>query len=104
MNIAEKTRTAREARGLSREALARIVGVTGHSIYLWETGRSHPLRKNVLALAGALHLPLGEVLVGGSPEIALASVEELLEQVRRAVGIRHGVRPDQVRVDVSVVV
>lgn len=104
MNIAEKTRTAREARGLSREALARIVGVTGHSIYLWETGRSHPLRKNVLALADALHLPLGEVLAGSSPEIASASVEELLEQVRRAVGLRYGVRPDQVKVDVSVAV
>lgn len=104
MDIAEKIRTAREARGLSREDLARIVDVTGQSIYLWETGRSHPLRKNVLALAGALNLPLGEVLEGERIEIAFASVEELLEKVRRAVGLRHDVSPESVRVDISIAI
>lgn len=37
-----KLRAAREARGMSQEQLAAIIGVTDGSISNWETGRANP--------------------------------------------------------------
>lgn len=102
MDISNKIKDAREALGWSRENLARRINVTGHSIYLWETGRSQPLRKHVFALAEVLQLPISDLLVGERPKSSTGSVEELLEQLKRALGMRHGVSSDQIRIDVTV--
>jgi transcriptional regulator with XRE-family HTH domain len=39
-------RAYRESRGLSQEALAAELGVTGMTIYRWEKGRRIPQRKD----------------------------------------------------------
>lgn len=104
MTLGQKLRTARDALGLSRSEVARKIGVSMQTIYLWETGRSQPLRKYVHALAATLHLPRGELLIGDFPADAPVSVEGLMEELRRAVAFRHEVDIDQVSVDVAVAI
>nr|WP_315024310.1 helix-turn-helix transcriptional regulator [Brevundimonas diminuta] len=104
MSLGRKLKDAREALDLSQADVGREVGVTGQTIYLWETGRSRPLRKYVNALAATLHLSRAELLLGDFPADAPASVEELVEKLRRAVAVRHGVAADQVSVDIAIAI
>jgi len=84
--------------------VGRRVGVTGQTIYLWETGRSQPLRKYAHPLAATLHLSRGELLLGDFPADAPVSVEGLVEELQRAVSFRHGVAVDQVTVDIAITI
>lgn len=104
MNLGQKLRSARDALGLSRSDVARKIGVTPQTIYLWETGRSQPLRKYIHALAATLHLPRGELLIGELPADAPVSVEGLMEELRGAVAFRHGVGVDQISVNVAIAI
>jgi transcriptional regulator with XRE-family HTH domain len=53
-------RAWRQARRVSQEALAARAGVSARHLSFVETGRSSPSRELVLALAGALDVPLRE--------------------------------------------
>jgi transcriptional regulator with XRE-family HTH domain len=56
----------REDRGLSREALAQLSGITRMGIYYIETGRRQPTVHTLRKLAKALQVPLAELLPNGS--------------------------------------
>src|SRR6185295_16235635 len=53
-------RAWRQSRRVSQEALAARAGVSARHLSFVETGRSQPSREVVLALAGALDVPLRE--------------------------------------------
>lgn len=60
MNWKEAIKTAREARGLNQEALARLVGCTRTTICDWERGKYKPEKgQNIQALESALGLDNG---------------------------------------------
>lgn len=51
--ISEAIRQGRKAAGLTQPQLAAAVGVTATTVSWWETGKSHPRRHNIRALAAA---------------------------------------------------
>lgn len=61
MAYAKIIKTARLARKLSQEELARLVGVTKGAVSQWESGKGAPARKNQKALASALGINPAEL-------------------------------------------
>jgi transcriptional regulator with XRE-family HTH domain len=59
-----RIRAARQARGLTQEGLARLVGVTRSAVAQWETERSGQVRANLSRIAAALEMPITELLSG----------------------------------------
>jgi transcriptional regulator with XRE-family HTH domain len=57
-NFARYLRNARIERGLTQAEVARQVGVSVVSIYLWETGKTRPRAENLSALCKVLKLPV----------------------------------------------
>jgi transcriptional regulator with XRE-family HTH domain len=51
-------RNARIERGMTQAEVARQVGVSVVSIYLWETGKTRPQAANLRALCKVLKLPV----------------------------------------------
>jgi DNA-binding XRE family transcriptional regulator len=49
---ADGFKTMRARLGLSAEAMGKLLGVSGQSIYLWETGRTAPRARVLTAIAG----------------------------------------------------
>ena len=60
----QRIRAAREAAGLSREKLARLVDCTAASIVRWELDTNLPKLSMALALSKELNIPI-EYLCGG---------------------------------------
>lgn len=56
MNLSEQIRQAREARGLSQEALAEQLNVSRQAVSKWEMGVSNPTPENLEALSGILEV------------------------------------------------
>ena len=57
MTFGEKVRHLRLQRGLTRDELARLTGLTGGAVSMYETGaRKTPLPVAKMALARALHV------------------------------------------------
>lgn len=62
MKVAMRILRAREARGLTQEELAKILGVTAGTVCAWETGR-HGIRVGRLkAVARALEVEVSELV------------------------------------------
>ena len=53
-SFGKRLRTAREAHGITQEALGFEVGVTSATISKWETGRSEPTLEQIALLTGLL--------------------------------------------------
>lgn len=51
--VPQAIRQGRQAAGLTQRQLAAAVGVTATTVSWWETGKSHPRRHNIRALAAA---------------------------------------------------
>lgn len=60
MNLSEQIRQAREARGLSQEALAEQLNVSRQAVSKWEMGASNPTPENLEALSGILEVDFSE--------------------------------------------
>ena len=58
----EKLREYRKRAGMSMDALAKAVGVSMHSIFRWETGKTSPTAKEVVLLSDVLNVPTNELL------------------------------------------
>ncbi len=58
----EKLREYRKRAGMSMDALAKAVGVSMHSIFRWETGKTNPTAKEVVLLSDVLNVPPNELL------------------------------------------
>lgn len=52
--FAERIALLRERRGLTRAALAHLIGVSRPTLWAWETGKGQPRAENFAALADAL--------------------------------------------------
>ena len=50
----DRIRELREARGLSRDELGKIIGVTRNTIHTWEAGKHTPTIDRLFVLARAL--------------------------------------------------
>ena len=57
-SLSRHFRNARIERGLTQAEVARQVGVSVVSIYLWETGKTRPQAQNLSALCKVLKLPI----------------------------------------------
>lgn len=85
-------RSWRDARGVSQEALAARAGVSTRHLSCVETGKAVPGREVLLALAGALEVPLrgrNQLLLaaGFAPAYGASSMAgDELAMVRRAIG------------------
>lgn len=55
--------SARQAKGLSRDELAAIVGVSRQSVWLWETGGTAPKTAVSLRLCAALDVSLDSLYI-----------------------------------------
>lgn len=53
-SFGKRLRAAREARGITQEALVFEVGVTSATVSKWETGRSEPTLEQIALLTGLL--------------------------------------------------
>ena len=58
----EKLREYRKRAGMSMDALAKAVGVSMHSIFRWETGKTNPTAKEVVLLSDVLNVSPNELL------------------------------------------
>ena len=57
-SLSSHLRDARIKRGLSVAEVAERAGVSVASIYLWETGKTHPRDANLSAVCKVLKLPI----------------------------------------------
>ena len=60
----ERLKNAREASGMSREAMANRIGVKPATVEKWETGRMDPRANRLQTLASLLNVPLMWLLAG----------------------------------------
>ena len=57
-------KTARESKGLTQEALAKLIGTARSTVAMWETGESLPRADKLPELAGILGVTVDELLRG----------------------------------------
>ncbi|TVL91416.1 helix-turn-helix domain-containing protein [Streptomyces sp. SAJ15] len=90
VTVGAQVRRLREFRGLSVAELARLSGVSRATLSLIESGRGNPTIETVSAVAVALRLPLGDLLVDPTPQSPVlrrgtgapeVSKQELLDRV-----------------------
>ena len=63
-----RLRTLRNQHRMSREALAKMMGVTGQTVYRWETGMAQPNIQKLIALSELFSVTLDE-LCGKTAEL-----------------------------------
>lgn len=78
MNLGERLKKRRKAKGLSQEKVAEIIGVSRQAVTKWEADQSTPSSDNLIALASLFQVPLDELVTGGNidsstPEIICPS-------------------------------
>ena len=67
-----RLRELRKINGLTQDQLSRKSGVHRTSIARYETGKNGMSEKNLVRIAGALNVPVDEVLKGGQTDGATA--------------------------------
>jgi repressor LexA len=89
MSVGRQIRKAREAAGLSRRELGRLLGVTPSAIANYENGISHPREEIFVALFGALGVDANYLY---NDALALAGAAEGdAERIRRYLALdSHG--------------
>ena len=65
--IASRLKTEREARNLSQQELASRLGVAPNTVSRWETGTYRPRLDDLVRIAGALNLEVGDFLADNQP-------------------------------------
>lgn len=68
MNLSDQIRQAREAKGLSQEALAEQLNVSRQAVSKWEMGASNPTPENLEALENILEAGFSESPASEPPE------------------------------------
>ena len=58
----QNIRDAREAKGLTQEQFAKLVGVTQGAVAQWENGLTHPSFDKLMKIADVLEVPLDELV------------------------------------------
>ena len=60
----------REARGISQEGLAQMLGIDRSTVTKWETSDAYPRGDKILPLADALHCSIDELYGRTPPQAA----------------------------------
>jgi len=76
MNIGQRIRKAREAKGITQVELARTIGISPQQMYRIETGRSNPSFKTLSLIAKALGISEEELLKSEDVSSKLLEIEE----------------------------
>lgn len=58
----QNIRDAREAKGMTQEQFAKLVGVTQGAVAQWENGLTHPSFDKLMRIADVLEVPLDELV------------------------------------------
>ncbi len=58
----QNIREAREAKGMTQEQFAKMVGVTQGAVAQWENGLTHPSFDKLVRIADVLEVPLDELV------------------------------------------
>lgn len=81
--IHRRIKRLREAKGLSQEALAKLVGVSYQSVQEWESDDgTAPSRKRQEKVAAALGVTVAELMVGGAVQEAAPTSAEFTPDER----------------------
>lgn len=73
-SLGERLKFAREAKGLTMEALGRIVGVTPQAVYRWEHGTARPNTARLQSIAHALSISVNYLLTGIESPVQIVPV------------------------------
>jgi transcriptional regulator with XRE-family HTH domain len=79
VNLGDRLRSAREARGLTQDALARLIGASVMSIKNWEANRRVP-RSHIGALEHVLGIQLRGVPLRDAPRLDEATDAQLVSE------------------------
>lgn len=80
MEIGQKIKDARIAKGLTQEELGNIVGVQKSAVAKWENGRVQNIKRRTLQkLADTLGLRGSDLIIGNDPEGAAQITMNVLE-------------------------
>ena len=60
--IGHTIKTARQARGLTLQAVGNVLGIDGRHVHAWEAGRRNPGSKHLAKLAEVLGLEIADLL------------------------------------------
>lgn len=95
MNFSEKLKRARKAAGLSQSALAEEAGISLRTLQNYEMGKRYPASIEItLRLAGALRVPVSDLLSAGEESIVAAPTldakAQLMELVQAVSGLFSG--------------
>lgn len=82
--IDENIKRIRKAKGISQEELAVELHVVRQTVSKWEKGLSVPDAEVVIKMAAVLDVPVKEILGVEENQNALASTEELAQELARA--------------------
>lgn len=110
--ISQRVEGLRSRRGLTRAALAHLIGVSRPTLWAWETGRGQPRDKNIEALAEALavsaeFLKYGVSLVGDDTAVETAgggdgnALRSYIADAKTKIATLAGVSVDQVTIRVE---
>lgn len=105
MNVGEKIKAARIAKGLTQEELGNIVGVQKSAIAKYENGRVVNIKRSTLqALAQALGLRGSDLIIDSAPDSKEKSSEdektapELSESVKKLINVMSQLTPENQRI------
>lgn len=62
MTVGERIHTYRKKLGLSQAAFAKKIGASQSAVYYWESGKRQPRVEQLARMAGALQVPIWELL------------------------------------------
>lgn len=105
MNVGEKIKAARLAKGLTQEELGNIVGVQKSAIAKYENGRVVNIKRSTLqALAQALGLRGSDLIIDSTsdskekPSEDEKTAPELSESVKKLISVMSQLTPENQRI------
>jgi len=107
--FARRLRQLREARGLSKSALARLLNVTPTCVWNWEEGNTEPRADNLTALSKALDTSEDHLLSGvpwkGDVPLSGAfmgqSLPDVISDAKVRIARLAGVTPEKVNISLE---
>lgn len=97
--MASTLRRLRKERELTQATLADRVGVTGPTIWSWETGKTRPKGSKITALAEVLQVAESDLIVKGSDSRKTLAHEIARSKAR--IATLAGCRPNQVAITIN---
>jgi len=109
-----RLRRLRKERGISLIGLARLVSVSKPTVWKWEKDEVRPRQKSIHALASALNLSEGELLLGKKAAVSSAAegsavaasghshLRDLVQSCKEQIADAAGTSSDQVSITIQI--